>query len=233
MIIHVPEIFPKDKITAGLVHGVNSPSFTGKSLDDATKQANRQLLADHLNINMSNLLFQRQVHGDTIRIITPDYTESESDALISDIPSTIINASIADCLAILLFDPTKSVVSAVHSGWKGTQLNIAGKAIAKMQDSFNTNPENLLVYLSPCASEANYEVGEEFSAIFPNFTKRYPDGKLHFDNRSAVLDQLTDAGIMTTNIENHDECTIANTKYHSYRRDKELSGRMTTFIGLK
>ena len=56
--------------------------------------------------------------------------------------------------------------------------------------------------------------------------------KYLFDNSLQILLQLLDCGIIRDNIQISDICTITNKNYHSYRRDKERSGRMAGFIGM-
>ncbi|MGB9911954.1 MAG: polyphenol oxidase family protein, partial [Candidatus Kapaibacteriota bacterium] len=94
-------------------------------------------------------------------------------------------------------------------------------------------PRNLLVYISPLASGKRYEVGEDVAKLFPLSTIPTPNGKYFFDNRKEIIYQLKETGVEEKNIEYSPLCTISNTNLHSYRRDKEKSGRMAAFIGLK
>ncbi len=237
-IIH-PAIFPAD-ITSGVTlknPGANngrgfSISVTGE-FDESTVEQSRELLARNLDTDLERLHFQNQVHSDTIKLIPDESNIFESDGMITNRTGDILCISIADCCAILCYDIENIAIGAFHSGWRGTQLNIASKGIKAMSENFGTKPENLLVYLSPCASVTNYEVGEEFATYFPGFTQRGRDGKFYFDNTGKITSQLKEAGVPESNIEISDACTILFKEYHSYRRDKEKSGRMAAFIGLK
>lgn len=51
------------------------------------------------------------------------------DAFVTNMPGVAIGVRTADCIPVLLYDPVKRVVAAVHAGWKGTVLHISQKAI--------------------------------------------------------------------------------------------------------
>jgi hypothetical protein len=191
----------------------------------------RQELASQLGFPVRNLKFQKQVHGDTIRIIDENSEEDESDSLITNHHGIILCVKIADCAGILLYDPINNVVSAVHSGWKGTKLEIINKTVNRLISDYNSDPDKLLAFVSPCASGINYEVGEEFLAIFPGHVNNIEE-KYYFDNVSAIKQQMINSGINPSNIEISGICSISDLRCHSYRRDKSSAGRMVAFIGL-
>ena len=89
-----------------------------------------------------------QVHGSRVAIIDrPDMTREDLegyDAFITELPGVAIGVRTADCVPILLFDPARRVVAAIHSGWKGTVQKIAAKTIGIMQTIFSSAPEDIL-----------------------------------------------------------------------------------------
>lgn len=195
-------------------------------------ERNRKFLANDLNYPLENLKFQSQVHGENIRIVNHKSKNEESDAMITKEKGILLNISIADCVAVLIFDPIKEIIAGVHSGWRGTEKNIAGKTINLMKEKFGSNTKDLLVYLSPAAQKDNYEVGWEVAEKFPGFCTPKDNGKFLLDNPRAVYSQIVEKDVLSKNIEKSEICTIANDNYHSYRRDKSKSGRMVAFIGL-
>jgi len=180
-------------------------------------------------------IYQNQYHSDKIINIDNNYLnkniELDSDAIITNLNNIMLCVHIADCGALLLYDKINHSIAAIHSGWQGSKKNIAGKTILKMKKNFNTSPKNLLAYLSPCASIDNYEVGKEFIEYFPNSIRKY-NGKYYFNNKKEIKSQLLISGLIETNIELSELCTITSNNLHSYRRDNNKSGRMTAFIGL-
>ena len=235
-----PSIFDKDKIIAGVTHR-NPDLFPGSGFsisngqiysDDEVKHQ-REYLAVYLATDPAGLKFQKQVHASHIRIIDKNSKEEESDGMITNQKGVILNITIADCCAILVHDPLKDAIGAFHSGWRGTRENIAKKGIDKMKKEYSSNPAELKIYLSPCASGDKYEVGEEVAEFFPDSVKYIGGGKYLLDIPKEVSNQLTEAGCKTENIEISGKCTISDQEYHSYRRDRERSGRMSAVIGMR
>jgi len=122
----------------------------------------------------------------------------------------------------------------VHAGWKGTLANIAGSAVQAMADEFGSVSSDILVFLGPAAGACCYAVGEDVASGFDEEFVRSAKGGLFVDLKRANLDQLFNAGVLLPNTEISPSCTICRRDlYHSHRRDREKSGRMMAFIGLK
>lgn len=235
-----PNIFPNEVI-AGVATGYVSESlkrsyFETQIYNSHVVENDRKQLEKAFSSFFDFFYYQEQTHSDII-LLNPltnsnDINILESDSIISQQKGILYNVSIADCQAILVYDPNSEAVVAIHSGWRGTKLNIVDKTINRMMNLFKSNPEDLLVYLSPSASVENYEVGQEFMEMFPESTIHF-QGKYFFNNRKQIIQQLISTGIKKSNIESTNECTINNSRYHSFRRDGSRSGRMSAFIGLK
>ena len=237
--ITTPDIFDNHRIISGVTRrnlslfpeiGFNISPTEIISADEIIKH--KQILADNLSLPIEKCFFQKQVHGDRIDVITDNYQIVERDGMISNIRGIVLNINIADCCAVLFHDPANEAVGAVHSGWKGTKLNISSKAIAMMTREFGSDPTDIKVYLSPCASVNKYETGQEFKEYFPDSVIQ-SSGKYYFDNHKEIKNQLIQSGINSDNIEVSGICTISDTDYHSFRRDRNKSGRMAAFIGIK
>ena len=111
-----------------------------------------------------------QVHGSRIAIIDrPGMTREELegfDAFITDLPGVSIGVRTADCVPILLSDPSHHVIAAIHSGWKGTVLKIARNTIELMGERFGTVPEDLRAIIGPSIGPESFQVGEEVVGKF-------------------------------------------------------------------
>lgn len=238
--IEKPKIFPNDKIIAGVTKK-NLSSFEpygfsiipAKIITESEASENQKIFADFIGIPLNNLKFQHQTHGIIIRQIDENSVLEDSDGMFTNIKNIVLAVKIADCSAILVYDPINEAICAFHSGWRGTKQNIARHGIEKMNIDFGTEPDNLLVYLSPSASGKNYEVGWEVAQFFPDFITETGNGKYFFDNKAQIKQQLIDVGVKDSNIEISEICTIENTDYHSFRRDGVYSGRMAAYIGIK
>ena len=234
-----PEIFPKNKIKSGVTKK-NLKLFpkTGfcaskaQVLTDDGLSLHIQHFAKFLGTDVGNLKMQHQVHGININIITKNSPVQDADGMITSEKELILYTKIADCCGILIYDPVKEVISVLHSGWRGTQLNIASEGIKKLKEIYNCNPKDLLVYLSPCAGGDKYEVGLDVAKYFPDSTRQINNNKFLFDNKKEIYKQLIQSGVNCENIEISEVCSISNLECHSYRRDGDVSGRMAAYIGM-
>ncbi|MGH9803885.1 MAG: peptidoglycan editing factor PgeF [Candidatus Acidiferrales bacterium] len=97
------------------------------------------------------------------------------DALITDSPGLLLAVQVADCLPILLVEPERRVVAAVHAGWRGTALRIAEKTVGRMQLEFGCDPRRTRAAIGPgihtCCYEIGREVEEAFAGQFPYVEK--------------------------------------------------------------
>jgi len=97
------------------------------------------------------------------------------DALVTNQPGLLLAVQVADCLPILLVDPKKRVVAAVHAGWRGTVKRIAEKTVGEMRARFGCRPGDLRAVVGPgihrCCYEVGREVVERFEAQFPYWEK--------------------------------------------------------------
>jgi YfiH family protein len=130
---------------------------------------------------------------------------------------------------ILLADPVRRAIAAVHAGWRGTAAYILQAAIRAMVCEFETRPEDLHAAIGPsiggCCYEVGAEVAREFGVIAP--------GRVHLDLQAMNAKQLAAAGVLPVNIAVAGKCTKCQAGYHSYRRDGEAAGRMISWIRIR
>lgn len=169
------------------------------------------------------------------------------DGLITNLKGIALVTYTADCQGILLYDNTKKVIGNIHSGWKGTLYRIIHNAINIMIEDYECDVKNIEVYVCPsilkCCFEVDEEVKEQFLKEFKDIpiNKFILNGKIKeekqkycIDTISINIEVLKKIGIPENNIFNSNICTKCNqNKYHSYRGEKENSGRNIAFIVLK
>jgi len=116
---------------------------------------------------VESLLTLRQIHSDVVCLFsTPRAPAPQGDAAISSCAGLFLAVQTADCVPILLADPRRRVVAAVHAGWRGTLARIAAKTLGRMRLEFGTNPEDVLAALGPAIGPCCYEVGPEVAQAF-------------------------------------------------------------------
>jgi hypothetical protein len=166
----------------------------------------------------------RQIHSAIIQ--DADGPLSEGDALISDRPGVMVGVKTADCVPILLVDPSTRVVAAVHAGWRGTAEGIAAATVRALATGWKIDPRSLRAAIGPSIGVCCYEVGPEVAQPF-GIAVSHP---VHLDLRGINEMQLRAAGV--SNIWVSGECTFcAANRFYSFRREREQAGRMLSFIG--
>lgn len=213
--------------------GMNLSYKVGDAEENVTM--NRELFFEKLGIPLSSIAIPGQIHSDHIQNISETGEYSNCDALITKDKNLFLIVTIADCIPIFLYDSRTRAYAAVHAGWRGTEKGILKKTIEKMRATFSTETNDLFAYLGPSARKCCYHVDEDVAC---KFDKKYlidSEGvNYKLDLIAMNYDMLVDTGIGENKIEISGECTICNPSlFHSYRRDKDLSGRMMAVIGIR
>lgn len=242
MLVLIPHIFIRypeviSGVSTKIGAGRPAPYFFNTSFsvgdDKNTVKENRNLFFENLGISEESVAYQRQVHEDKISFVTKGGLIGESDAMITNKPGIGLAVSVADCVPVLLYDPVKKVIAAVHSGWRGTQKRILLETLDRLKE-YGCIIENLVAYIGPSVSKNVYEVGREVAELF---NKKYIDEREHkfyLDVAGVNLDILLESGIRKSNLQNSKLCTFAMKDiFHSYRRDGKKSGRSLLLIAMK
>ena len=195
------------------------------------------------------VLTAHQVHGTAIAEITGEMDRDDLqgfDALITDIPGLAIGVRTADCVPILLHDPVRHVVAAVHSGWRGTVQRIVTKVIAQMGLQYGTRPQDLRAVIGPAIGPDSFQVGEEVVRAFsdtgfpmdPIWSIREMQlgnpmsGGHHIDLWRANHWLLGQAGIPENAIQVIGIDTYQSPEFFSARRETIACGRIINAIKL-
>ncbi|CAH2032273.1 peptidoglycan editing factor PgeF [Trichlorobacter ammonificans] len=234
--------------------GVSRPPYNslnlGTNTDDSPHnvEGNRSILARTFGLTQDRLVTVRQNHGNDILVIdAPNddlahFLEIEADAIITNQPGIMIGVTVADCVPVLLLDPVKRVIGAVHAGWQGTAAQIALQAVQGMVRLFDSRPADIRAAIGPCIGPCCYEVDqpvrEGFAAndVSPwdAVAESRAPGKWQLDMALANRMQLEAAGVAGTSIKTASQCVCCHKElYFSYRRDAGETGRQMGFITLK
>ncbi len=225
----------------GWVSG-SKPRFTGDQ--ELLYSAFRKELAVSGEWNVNQFIFPRQTHSDHVAVVDPEnrsVTLEDTDALITNEPGLFICVQTADCVPVLIYDTQKSVVAAVHAGWRGTVSKIVQKTILKMTEKFDCNPDDLVVGIGPSIHMHAYEVGGEVVELVERNLNNASDllkpslnsGKAYFDLWEANKSILIESGIQEANIEVMGLCSFEHSGlFYSARRDGADTGRMVSGICL-
>ncbi|MBM4159277.1 MAG: peptidoglycan editing factor PgeF [Ignavibacteria bacterium] len=195
---------------------------------------NRRLFFEKMNIDIKRIVIQKQIHSDNVNYVTESGTINDSDGLFTDVKNLFLTVCIADCYPVFLYHPAGKIIACIHSGWKGTFKKISHKAVCRISDYYKLNPKKFVAFIGPGISAEHFEVGSEVAALFEKTFVKNQGGKYFVDLKSQIYNQLIQSGIDGVNIETSGFCTFKeNELLHSYRRDKNQSGRMFGVIGLR
>jgi hypothetical protein len=216
----------------------------GYTVNDNPKNVTQNIdsLAKTLGFDKDKMVSPKQTHSKTIGIVnsTKDVFP-DTDALITNKPGICIFIRTADCVPILLYDPVKKAVAAIHSGWKSTIQEISKHTIELMQKEFGTNPEDLIAGIGPSIGPKVYEVGPEVAEMFVKqfgmdniFTPIKKSEKSLLNLWEVNKQILINSGIPEQQIEIAKMCTYSNSElFYSARRDGVKTGRLASGIILK
>jgi polyphenol oxidase len=198
---------------------------------------NRTILANLLGISISNFVFMKQVHGDKVAVIGNDerskgaFSHEDAidgvDAMITTTPGICLLVQLADCVPVLLFDPEKKIVAAVHAGWRGTMKQITKNTVKKMIQEFGCNPQNIVAGIGPsigpcCFESKDIELRKKWERIYSEKDRviSVHKEKTGIDLWRANRIQLMRAGVKEENIESAEICTSCNTDdFYSYKKE--------------
>lgn len=214
-------------------------------------------VAETVGVPLPRLLRLTQVHGravfvhrqgDALPGVRPeppageegDGRWPEADIAMTDDPTVALVVQVADCVPLLLADPSTGAVAAVHAGWRGTAAGAAPAAVSALAREFGARPERLVVAMGPSIGPCCYEVGDElvdayraggFAREMERWFLRDESGGLTLDVWAANRDQLAASGVSADAIHHSSLCTAGRPElFPSYRRDGSGTGRIAAVI---
>jgi copper oxidase (laccase) domain-containing protein len=123
-----------------------------------------------------------------------------ADALVTDQPGHALFLPLADCMGVILYDPTHHALMVSHVGRQSAEIDGARRSVKYLKGTFSSNPAELKIWLSPAVGKATYPL------------HRFGGKGL----QEVVTDQLLASGVLEQNIEKSDIDTAASENYYSH-----------------
>ncbi|CAO1659658.1 peptidoglycan editing factor PgeF [Salinicola sp. NYA28a] len=142
----------------------------------------------------------------------------------------------ADCLPVFFCDRQGTRVGLAHAGWRG----LAGGVLEASVAALGVDPEELMVWMGPAISNAQFEVGPE---VFEAFVAMQPEAESAFERSPYRLNhymadlyrlarlRLERIGVLS--VSGGHFCTACESRFYSHRRDDGHTGRMASAIWLR
>ena len=181
-------------------------------------------------------LLLHQIHGTRLIDAAEWHPRISADAIATADPAVRVAVKTADCVPILIADPVRRVVAAIHAGWRGTVDGIAGLSVEALANRHGSRPGDLLAAFGPSIGPCCFEVGPD---VAPLFQRLFPDrhdlaSPTRVDLREANRRILLAAGLSASNIAYHAPCThCGGAEFHSWRRDRAPGKRMFAVIEIR
>ncbi|MCF6377339.1 polyphenol oxidase family protein [Nocardioides KLBMP 9356] len=221
----------RDRIEGGLVIEV---AFTDVSLslgDAAAADERADALGRVRQATGAVPVLMHQVHGAHVERIDDRRTSGPvaADAMVTDQSGVALLARAADCVPVLLADPTTGWIAAVHSGRPGLAAGVVPAAVAAVREH---GGDPTVAWIGPHVCGACYEVPadlqDEVAAGVPEARSTTSWGTPALDLGAGVRAQLASAGV--TDVREVGACTREDESWPSYRRDGAAATRFAGVI---
>lgn len=160
------------------------------------------------NINFTRyVVFDDDQQGEGM--LSPE-SQTDADAAVVTRPGHAIFLPLADCVGAIIYDPKNEILMVSHLGRHSVEQMGAVKSINYLKDQFDSDPVNLLIWLSPSVGSDTYPLDK-------------------FAGRSlqeVVIDGLLTAGVLSANIEASQVDTSESADYFSH--SEYLAGNRDT-----
>jgi YfiH family protein len=176
----------------------------------------------------------RQIHSANVfRVNSQTGYLGEGDALITRTPGVWAAVRTADCVPLIVADPVTQSAAVIHAGWRGTVQEIVAATLHNLHAAFGSNPADMIAAIGPSIGECCFEVGPEVAEQFEKWHPERDDlrQRTRIDLREVLQRQLRAAGFAESRIDRDTKCTRCDaSRFHSFRRDRELAGRMVSAV---
>ena len=158
-------------VGAGVYRSLNCGLGTGD--DPAHVRENRRRAVRALTSPAQatpQLVTCRQEHGRGCVAIADDTDVADlppADAIVTRRAGVAIGVLTADCVPVLLADPSARVIACAHAGWRGLVSGVLEAVVCGMRE-LGARPRNSIAVLGPAISQTFYEVQRDF---FENLTQ--------------------------------------------------------------
>ena len=242
----------EQKLSSGIMLGLLGAESSLRHAFATKYLKDERSLSRALNLEGIPVVSVRQLHGDGVLVLDrpeADWNAAQKkiaqaenvegyDAIVTNQSKVILAVRTADCLPVLIFDPERRVIAAVHSGWRGTLREVVPKTVRCMADRFSCRPSAMIVGIGPSIQACCFEVGEMVLAplsarysYWQEVAKEIGGKKAMLNLQELVRRQLLKLGIPENRIETVQACTRCEPeRFVSYRRDGKKAVSMWSGI---
>lgn len=231
-------------VSEGVLSSLNLGPYRGDRPGNVLE--NYRILGRAVGFSVQSVVFTRQEHTDIVLPVGPDDCgygliwpqEQICDGLITNARGVTLTVFTADCTPILLHDPVRGAVGAVHAGWRGTAKGIAARAVEQMCRHYGCRPSDIHAAIGPCISACCFETDRDVPDAMHAALGAEADAaitcngeKYHVDLKKLNALWLRRAGV--TQVDICQQCTACDAgRFWSHRRMGAARGSLAAVITL-
>lgn len=154
----------------------------------------------------------------------------QGDGIICNDLDLVLMSMVADCNPILVYSPLKRVFALLHAGRLGVCKKILTHAIILLKRYYAVDLCDILVFMGASIRKCCYVIGRDLAMqIINDFGARHVicGDNYRLDMIGLLLDELSECGISSSQVEIHGGCTCCDESYFSYRRSVSSSRNLT------
>lgn len=190
-----------DAFITGREGGVSAPPYDQLNLawhvgDDPQLVAeNRRRAAAAALVDPARLVTSNQVHGAVVNDL--DHWSGQplqGDAMVTTRDDIALCVLVADCVPLLLVDPTGGRIAVAHAGWRGLVTGIIPATLGHFSE-----PGDVRVIVGPHISGARYQVGPDVAQHFSHIAgacHRDDGDRQRLDLGVVAREQLRRGGVL-------------------------------------
>lgn len=238
-------------VSTGMFASMNLGFGRGDSEENVRENYRRFM--GSIGIQPNNLVISDQVHETMVRKVgakdcgkgycyPKDY--QGVDGHITKEAGVAVLVYTADCVPLFFADKRNHAVGIAHSGWRGTVSKIAAITVKRMEEEYQTNPEDLVVVIGPSIGPECYEVSKDVAEQFQKayskeeiqkiLTPCLKEEKYLVDLWSANRFALLEVGVKKENIICSKLCTMCHSDlFFTHRGSGGKRGSLAGVIQIK
>ena len=218
----------------------------GRHIDDELirqdAMANRKSLCQALSADHQRLIVPGQVHSATV-VSCVDVPEKNAlqnvDAVATNTRALPVLLHFADCVPVILFDPTSMTVAVIHAGWRGTAGMIVKNGVKELVSKYGARASNIKAAIGPaissCCYPTSFDAAEQLAKTVSDSSSFFvvkPGEQPRPDLKAINAMQLLESGVGEVDVT--DLCTACLPDlFYSHRQSGGKTGRQGAIAMLK
>ena len=219
---------------------------TTRGDDPAAIKENARRIAQAIGVEPESMVYTHQTHTVNVAVVREGDQGKrfmETDGMVTNVPGICLVTFYADCVPLYFVDPVKKAIGLSHSGWRGTVHRMGKATVEKMQETYGSDPADIIAAIGPSICQDCYEVSEDVigefrkefeEEVLPELFYEKGKGKYQLNLWRANEEVLLDAGVLKEHIAVTNLCTHCNPEIlFSHRTTGNKRGNLSAFLALK